>query len=115
MKPVYNSDGRVAAVIHRGCLYNPDGDWIGFLRGAEVFDTMGVYLGYLSGDRRLLRARRAPRRELSPLPAPARLASIPEWFPLAPMFQQLTHSLIEVFEEEPGRFRHAAETRPDMD
>ena len=102
-------------MIQRDYLYNQESAGIDFLIGAEVLDTMGVCLGYLSKDRRLLRVRRAPRRELSPPPPSLRLGNIPEWFPLAPLFQDFADSPIDIFEEEPGRFRYVAATRPDMD
>jgi len=115
MQPIYRSDGEVVAIVHQGHLHNIDGEWIGFLRGAEVFGFNGEYIGYLSEDRRLLRSRRPPKRELIPPPTlPTRLRGIPERFPLATLFKQLPYSTIDVFEEYPEQFRYVSDLRPDI-
>jgi hypothetical protein len=116
MEPIYRTNGSVAAVVHRGHLYNTDGEWIGFLRGAEVYDPGGEYVGYLSEERRLLRRRTPPDRpRLGVPPRPPRLRGISSRFPLAPLFPELPHSIIDLFEEHPERLRHISATRPDLD
>ena len=117
MKPIYRSDGVVAALVHRGHLYNADGEWIGFLQGPEVYDFSGHYLGYLSSDQRLLRKRNEPdRKRISPPTTQMpRLPRVPVYFPLAPLFKQLGYGTIDVFEEYPDKFRFASDLKPDME
>ncbi len=116
MVPVYRSDGEPIAVIHLGGLYNIDGEWVGDLRGQEVYGINGEYVGFISQDHRLLRARRPPDRPaITPPAVPPRLRGIPVRFPLAPLFKQLPYDVIDVFEENPERFKYVSELRPDMD
>lgn len=115
MVPIYRSDGEWVAVYHRGHVFNIDGEWLGFVVGREVYDTQGRYLGYFSEDKRLLRRRRPPEKiriDPPPRPSPPR---VPASVPLAPVFSELTFSTLDVFQEDPDRFRYVSETRPDMD
>jgi len=117
MKPIYQSNGAVVAVVQQGNLYNIDGEFIGALHGVEVYDFLGHYLGYLSDDQRLLKSRREtePRR-IAPMTVwPERLQGIPTHFPLAPLFRQLDFSTLDVFEEHPERFMFISDRRPDLD
>jgi hypothetical protein len=117
MKPIYRSDGVAVALVHRGHLYNADGDWLGFLRGADVYDVTGSYLGYLSEDQRLLRKRNAPDRKRIKPPETwmPRLQGVPAHLPLAPLFKQLGYGTIDVFEENPDKFRFVSDLKPDME
>ena len=117
MKPIYRSDGVVAALVHRGQLYNAEGDWIGFLQGPEVYDITGNYLGYLSPDQRLLRKRSAPSRERihPPDTEVPRLERVPAHLPLAPLFKQLGYETIDLFEEYPDKFRFVSDLKSDME
>lgn len=116
MVPIYRSDGEWVAVYHNGYLYNCDGEWLGFVEGRKVFDSFGEYIGFLSDDRRLLRKRSmrgAPRRRRPP--EPPRRPRIPAAMPLAPLMRSLPYQLVDVFEENQGRFLYVSETRPDME
>jgi len=117
MKPIYRSDGVVAALVHHGHLYNADGDWIGFLQGPEVYDVTGNYLGYLSSDQRLLRKRSAPHRERISPPSTKmpRLQGVPAHLPLPPLFSQLGYGTIDIFEEYPDKFGFVSDLKPDME
>ncbi len=114
MEPIYQSNGKVVAVVHRGYLYNLEGYSIGFLHGAKVYDLAGEYLGALSEDRRLLRARRSPGREnIPPPPRSGQITGIPKQFPLAPMFAELPYQTIDLFEEYPDRLAYVPRKTAD--
>jgi hypothetical protein len=116
MVPIYRSDGEWVAVYQDGQLFNVDREWLGFVVGRELFDPTGLYVGFLSDDRRLLRKRSLdqtpPRR--TPPPPPERVA-LPANVPLAPMMRELPHQIIDMFEEYPERLIYVSETRADMD
>ena len=116
MVPIYRSDGEWVAVYEKGHLFNIDGGWIGFVVGREVYDTGGVYLGFFSDDRRLLRKRTRPASRQRKMP-PARPSrpKIPSSMPLAPLLRPLPHHIIDMFDELPGKLMFVSETRPDMD
>lgn len=116
MVPLYRSDGEWVAVYVDGHIFNVDREWIGFVVGREVYDPGGMYLGFLSDDRRLLRKRTRPvtKQRLKPPPAPER-PKIPAHMPLAPMLRPLPHTIIDMFEEHPERLLYISETRPDME
>ena len=116
MEPIYRSDGQWVAVYEKGHLHNVDGEWLGFVIGREVFDPGGLYVGFLSDDRRLLRKRALsddPPRVPAP-PEPGRLKT-PGNVPLAPLLRELPFQIIDVFAELPERIAFISETRPDMD
>jgi len=103
------------AVYHKRSLFNADGEWIGFVRGKDVYDPNGVYLGFFSDDRRLLRRRTPPERPRQiPPPRPIK-PDFPPHMPLAPMLRSLPYHLIDMFEEYPERLIYISETRPDME
>lgn len=116
MVPIYRSDGEWVAVFQNGNLFNVDREWIGFVVGRDVYDTSGLYLGYLSNDKRLLRARSQPRKRdrKQPPPHPGR-PDMPSNMPLAPMFPALPYQLIDLFEELPDKLSYVSETRADME
>jgi hypothetical protein len=104
------------AVYHEGHVFNVDGEWIGFVRGREVFDPSGLYLGFLSDDRRLLRSRSRPRkRQHQTAPERPERPNIPSSMPLAPLLRSLPYHLIDMFEEYPDQLSFVSETRPDME
>jgi hypothetical protein len=114
MQPIYQSNGKVVAVVTRGHLVNLEGYPIGFLHGAKVYDLAGDYVGTLSEDRRLLRPRRRPGREHRQPPSrPKQVRGIPKGFPLAPMFAELAYETIDFFEEYPDQLEYIAEKMAD--
>lgn len=116
MVPIYRSNGEWVAVYDKGHVYNCDKEWIGFVHGRNVFDPSGLYLGFLSDDRRLLRSRSRPSDRLhrKPPPRPER-PELPATMPLAPMLSALPYHLIDMFEEYSERLTFVSETRPDME
>ena len=80
-----------------------------------MYDPSGMYLGFLSDDRRLLRKRMPPERPRIKAPARPERPSFPANMPLAPMLRALPHQYVDMFEEHPERLMFISETRPDMD
>lgn len=116
MEPIYRSDGEWVAVYQKGNVFNCEKEWIGFVVGREVYDPVGLYLGFLSDDRRLLRSRSRPTDRLrrQPPPRPER-PELPATMPLAPMLRALPYHLVDMFEAFPERLAFVSETRPDME
>jgi hypothetical protein len=83
-----------------------------------VYSVLGLYVGYLSNDRRILRKRATstlkPRLQV---PQQPRRISPPAHFPLAPLMSELTYSTIDVLLEEPERLHTAdgGDQREDLD
>jgi hypothetical protein len=119
--PLYTSHGAWAGAFADGHLYNPMGDWIGWVVPGtnQVFSVVGEYVGWLSNDFRVLRKRSTtnltPRR--TPPPRMPRI-KLPASVPLAPLMADLRFDIVDVFEEMPDRLHtwdFIEETRPDMD
>ncbi len=117
--PIYNSRGEAGAFLEYPYLFNPVGEWIGFvLPNREVYSVLGVYVGALNNDPRILRRRSTssfkPHAKVPPQPRkfvpPARVA-------LAPLMPEITHSYIDVLLEEPDRLHtlDLGELRDDID
>jgi hypothetical protein len=121
MKPVplYCSNGEVGAFLAYPQIYDPTGEWIGFVTaGREVYSILGYYVGNLSEDRRILRPRTltSPAPRLEPPTRPPKLRP-PSNTPLAPLMRELTHSTVDVLLEEPERLhtQDMGELRPDLE
>ncbi len=117
--PIYNSKGEAEAFMEYPYLFNPLGEWIGFVTAKrEVYSVLGVYVGYLSNEPRILR-----KRSTSTLKAHGKVPPVPGRFvapatvPLAPLMPELTHSVIDVLLEEPERLHTAdlGELREDLE
>jgi hypothetical protein len=117
--PVYSSRGEVEAFLVFPYLFNRNGEWIGCVTPQrEVYSVMGVYVGFLTNDPRIVRQRSdnelRPRLKISP---PPNRLSTPATIPLAPLMSDLTHSLVDILVEEPERLHtvDSGELREDMD
>ena len=117
--PVYTTGGDAGAFLVYPYLYNRNGDWIGWVTPRrEVYSVLGYYVGYLTDDPRILRKRATytlkPR--LKPPPIPTRI-SPPALVPLPPMMSELSHSLVDVLQDEPERLHalDSGEYREDLD
>ncbi len=116
---LYSSKGDVGAFLRYPNLYNPAGEWIGFVTvEREVYSVLGNYIGYVSDDRRILRDRTpaSPKPHLVPPAAPPK-ALPPATVPLAPLMREITHSTVDVLLEEPERLHtlDIGEFRTDME
>ncbi|GJQ52096.1 MAG: hypothetical protein HKUEN02_09430 [Anaerolineaceae bacterium] len=117
--PIYTSRGDAEAFLVYPYLYNRLGEWIGWATPQrEVYSVMGYFVGALTSDPRIVRKRvdDASKPRQNPPPPPARIAT-PALVPLAPMMQDLSHSLIDVLSDEPERLHtlDSGDLRPDMD
>lgn len=117
--PLYDSKGDVDAYLFYPYLFNRNGDWVGFITAKrDVYSVLGLYVGYLSNDHRILRKR--VTGSLKPrLPVPPRPKRInpPSHSPLAPLMSELTFSTIDVLLEEPERLHttEGGEFSEDLD
>jgi hypothetical protein len=117
--PIYTTRGDWAALLVFPYLFSTVGEWIGFVtKVREVYDTDGVYVGWITNEPRILRKRiledELKRTELPPFPSKIRP---PATVPLPPMMAELPFEIIDVFEEEPDRL-HTTDTgefKEDMD
>ncbi len=116
--PIYNSKGDAQAFLSYPYLFNQVGEWVGFVtEKRRVYSVLGVYVGYLSNEPRILRKRSTST--LTPhaqVPPPPGKFTPPAGVPLAPMMPELTHSTIDVLLEEPERLHPAdqGELREDL-
>lgn len=117
--PIFSSRGETEAFLVFPYLFNRSGEWVGWVTPQrEVYSVMGVYVGFLTGDPRIVRRRSESelRPRLPSPPAPGRI-NTPASTPLAPLMSELTHSLVDVLVEEPQRLHtvDSGELREDMD
>ena len=117
--PIYSSRGEVEAFLVFPYLFNRNGEWVGCVTPQkEVYSVLGNYVGSLTNDPRIVRARsdNGVRPRLKVSPPPGRLTT-PATLPLAPLMSDLTHSLVDVLLEEPERLHtvDSGEFREDMD
>ncbi len=117
--PIYTTRGEPAAFLAYPYLFNPSGEWIGFVTSSrEVYSVLGYYVGFIGKDPRILRKRSEDdlRPRLTPPPAPPRI-KVPASVPLAPLMSDLSHELIDVLEDAPERLHtlDSGEMRQDMD
>ena len=117
--PIYTSRGDLGAYLVYPYLYNPQGEWIGWVTPErEVYSVLGNYVGWLSKDPRVLRKRSYDFSKPSlPVPPRPRRIPVPASIPLPPMMSELTYTTIDVLEEEPERLSTLDhdDLRPDMD
>jgi len=117
--PIYASNGDAVAFLVFPHLFNRSGEWIGWVTPKrEVYSVMGVFVGTLSDDARVVRRRSEDelKPRLQPPSRPGRLAT-PPTVPLAPLMRDLPLSLIDVLQDEPERLHtpDSGELREDMD
>ena len=117
--PIYASNGEAEAFLVFPYLFNRSGEWIGWVNPKrEVYSVMGLYVGALSNDARIVRRRAEDetRSRVQPPRSPGKITTPPS-VPLAPLMSELPHSLIDVLQEQPERLHtiDSGELREDMD
>ncbi len=117
--PIYSSRGEVEAYLVFPYLFNRSGEWIGWVTSQkEVYSVLGNYVGFLTGDPRIVRKRAddGTRPRMKAPPAPRRLVT-PAHTTLAPMMSDLPYSLVDILAEEPERLHtvDTGELRNDLD
>lgn len=117
--PIYTTRGDLGAYLVYPYIYNPQGDWIGWVTpDRKIFSVLGYYVGWLTSDPRILRKRAGdfeePRRAVPA--APQRFVP-PDHVPLPSLMSELTYGIIDVLEDEPELLPSPdfGELREDMD
>ncbi len=117
--PIYTTRGDVDALLAYPYLFNRQAEWIGWVTpDREVYSVLGVYVGMLTDEPRILRKiAEEDRPQRTPPPPPRKKILPPPTVPLAPMMRELYHDTIDVLLDEPERLHtlDTGEFRPDMD
>ncbi len=117
--PIYTSRGEPQAFLSDAYIFNPQGEWIGWLTPeGEVFSVLGYYIGYLTRDPRILRKRflEESKPHRTPPPPPSK-TNPPVNFPLASLMSEIRYDTIDVLMEEPERLHtiDMGDLREDLD
>ena len=117
--PIYSSNGEAEVFLVFPYLFNRGGDWIGWVTPKrEVYSVMGIFVGEISNDTRIVRKRSEgeTKPRLQPPKRPGKIVP-PSSVPLAPLMSDLPVTLIDILQEEPERLHTAdsGELREDMD
>lgn len=117
---IYSSRGIPELILQGPYLFNFNGEWVGWVTPEKiVFSVLGVYIGYVSPDHRILRNRYTSDTisNQAPPPPPAKRMLPPATLPLAPMMSELMYTTVDVLMEEPERLHtvDSGELRQDLD
>ena len=117
--PFYTSKGDAEVFLHNQSLFNRLGEWVGWITpDKDVYSVLGIYVGYISKDHRILRKRNleSMKPNLAVPPPPQRVMP-PATIPLAPLMSELLYSTIDVLLEEPERLHtiDTGEFKQDLD
>jgi hypothetical protein len=113
--PIYTTRGDWAAMLIDIYLYNPRGEWVGYInKSGHVFSVVGKYVGWLSKDFRVLRKKVQDQTipAFRPPPRPALKVRLPANAPLPPMLAELPFDTFDVLDDEPERL-HPLGDDPD--
>jgi hypothetical protein len=103
--PIYTTPGEVEAYMLYPMIYNSLGEWIGCVTSkGEVYSVHGDYVGWMTGDPRILRKRTYDysKPTIQP-PPPQKMLRAPANVPLPPMMAELSYDTIDVLYDEPER------------
>lgn len=100
---IYTTKGDIGAYLLFPNIYNPQGEWIGWVTPTrQVYSVHGHYVGWITDEPRILRKLSSTyfKPRLAP---PARPPSItpPASVPLPPMMPDLPFGSIDVLEDAP--------------
>lgn len=117
--PIYTSRGDPEAFLVYPHLFNRNGEWIGWVTpGRDVYSVIGIYVGELTAEPRIIRKRITATLKMrkTPPPPPPRV-TIPATVPLAPLMSDLRVGVEDVLLEEPERLHtvDVADLREDVD
>ena len=117
--PIYTSKGDAEVFMLFPYLYNRLGEWVGWITPEkEVYSVLGVYVGFIGRENRILRKRNleSVKPTLTPPPSPKRVMP-PATIPLAPLMSELLYSTVDVLLEEPERLHtiDTGEFKQDLD
>jgi hypothetical protein len=116
--PIYTSRGDLGALLVYPYLYNPMGEWIGWVtQDREVYSVLGIFVGRLGNPPRILRRRADEYHRPKKIPPfiPQRIYP-PATVPLAPLMPELAYDTIDVLYEQPDLLHtsDAGELREDL-
>jgi hypothetical protein len=117
--PIYTSRGDAEAFLAYPYLFNRMGEWIGWVTPErQVHSVLGVYVGELTPEPRIIRRRITSTLKPRKMPpaAPRKLL-VPVTIPLAPMMADLRFGFVDVLLDEPELLHtpDSGELRPDLD
>lgn len=117
--PIFTTRGDVGGFLVEPYIYNLQGEWIGWITPErKVYSVHGMYVGWMTPDPRILRKRAESYAEprMAPPARPPRFRP-PASVPLAPLMSELTHSILDVFDEQDDLLPTVdfGEERLDMD
>ena len=101
--PIYTTRGDLGAFLAYPYLYNPSGEWIGWVTPErDVYSVYGGDVGWLGNGPRIL-CKRADSygRVRQSVPQPPEPIRPPANVPLAPLMPELPMGIIDVLDEDP--------------
>ncbi len=103
--PIYTTRGDAEAFLSYPYLFNRMGEWVGWVTpGREVYSIIGVYIGDLTAEPRIIRKKiTSSLKPRKTPPPPPRKISVPATIPLAPMMAELRFGTEDVLLDEPER------------
>jgi hypothetical protein len=117
--PIFASNGEASVLLVYPYLFNLMGEWVGWVTPQrEVYSTLGVFIGQLTDDPRILRKRSSegshPRLPVPPAPPPIKP---PATIPLAPLMSEVSFDMVDVLGECPEDLHtiDSGDLREDMD
>lgn len=114
---IYDTAGDWQATKIGDFLFDPRGDYIGFVRGEhyDVYTSSGEWIGNIYHDGRIIRKRTYTRPPLiKPLPPiPPKPANLPARAPLPPMSAELGFDRVDVLDWDPDIFKRLSDLTPD--
>ena len=117
--PIYTTRGDVGAFFAYPYIYNPQGEWIGWIApDRSVYSVHGHYVGKLTDDPRILRKREfGYNHQRRQPPTPPKPIRVPAMTPLPPRMSELPLSVIDVLDEAPELLPSIdfGDLRDDMD
>lgn len=117
--PVYTTFGEFSAFMMYPFLFDPQGEWIGWIsKDRSVFSVAGLYAGWLIDGPRVVRKRVNGSVPVTvPISPPSIRPHPPATIPLPPLMSELPWNLIDVLDEQPERLHttDAGISKADMD
>ena len=100
---LYTTSGDVGGFLVDSYILNSYGEWIGWVTHEnQVYSVNGKYIGWLSGDLRILRKRLHEYSHPSRTPPPPPPSfTPPAQVPLPPMMAEIPVATIDVLDESP--------------
>ncbi len=101
--PIYTTRGDIGAYLGYPYLYNPRGEWIGWIMpDRRIYSVRGAYVGWLSKEARVLRklSETYDYPRIQPPQQPERV-NPPATSPLPPMMPELPYGVIDVLQDRP--------------